>query len=71
MIGACFRLIRRFQRDQSGVSAVEFALIDQTGARPTAVLERSVARRLDLAQASPESLVPLIPEKRSHPIKKL
>ena len=41
----------------ASVLAVQFALIDQTGARPKAVLERSIARRVDLAHASPDSLV--------------
>jgi hypothetical protein len=39
------------------VLAVQFALIDQTGARPKVVLERSIARRVGLPQASPDSLV--------------
>jgi cholesterol transport system auxiliary component len=41
----------------AAVMTVQFALIDQTGARPKAVLERSIARRVDLTQASPDSLV--------------
>jgi len=44
-------------RVPAAVLAVQFALIDQTGARPKAVLERSIARRVDLPQALPDSLV--------------
>jgi uncharacterized lipoprotein YmbA len=44
-------------RAPAAVLAVHFALIDQTGARPKAVLERSIARRIDLPQASPDALV--------------
>jgi hypothetical protein len=39
------------------VLAVQFALIDQSGARPRAVLERTIAGRADLPQASPDALV--------------
>jgi len=39
------------------VLAVQFALVDQTGARPKAVLERAIARRVDLPRASPDALV--------------
>lgn len=41
----------------AAVLAVQFALIDQTAARPKAVLERAIARRVDLPQASPDALV--------------
>ena len=37
--------------------AVQFALVDQTGAHPKAVLERVIARRLDPPCASPDALV--------------
>jgi uncharacterized lipoprotein YmbA len=47
----------RSGRVPAAVLAVQFALIDQTGARPKAVLERSIARRVDLPQASPDALV--------------
>lgn len=41
----------------AAVLSVHFALIDQTGARPKAVLARSIARRVDLPRASPDALV--------------
>src|SRR5262245_21559072 len=41
----------------TAVLAVQFALIDQSGARPKVVLERSIARRVDLSHASADSLV--------------
>ena len=44
-------------RAPAAVLAVQFALIDQTGARPKAVLERAIARRVDLPRASPDALV--------------
>ena len=44
-------------RVPAAVLAVQFALIDQTGARPEAVLERAIARRVDLPRASPDALV--------------
>ena len=47
----------RPERVPAAVLAVQFALIDQTGARPKAVLERSIARRIDLPRASPDALV--------------
>jgi hypothetical protein len=37
--------------------AVQFELIDETGSRPKAVLERSIAKRVDLPRASPDALV--------------
>jgi hypothetical protein len=47
----------RPERAAAAVLAVQFALVDQTGARPKAVLERSIARRVDLPRASPDALV--------------
>jgi len=47
----------RPERRPAAVLAVQFALVDQTGARPKAVLERSIARRVDLPRASPDALV--------------
>lgn len=44
-------------RTPAAVLAVQFALIDQAGARPKLVLERTIASRVDLAQASPDALV--------------
>jgi cholesterol transport system auxiliary component len=44
-------------RAPAAVLAVRFVLIDQTGARPKAVLERAIARRVDLPRASPDALV--------------
>ena len=41
----------------AAVLAVQFALIDESGARPKVVLEREIARRVDLPQASPDALV--------------
>jgi hypothetical protein len=35
----------------------DLALIDETGARPKTVLERAIARRVDLQRASPYALV--------------
>jgi cholesterol transport system auxiliary component len=47
----------RPERAAAAVLAVQFALVDQTGARPKSVLERSIARRVDLPRASPDALV--------------
>jgi len=47
----------RPERVPAAVLAVQFALVDQTSARPKAVLERSIARRVDLPRASPDALV--------------
>ena len=47
----------RPERVPAAVLAVQFALVDQTGARPKAVLERAIARRVDLPRASPDALV--------------
>jgi len=41
----------------AAVMAVQFALIDQTGARPKMVLERTIDGRVDIPQASPGELV--------------
>src|SRR5262245_19842578 len=41
----------------AAVLAVQFALIDRAGARPTVVRERTIASRIDLPQASPDALV--------------
>jgi cholesterol transport system auxiliary component len=47
----------RSGRVPAAVLAVQFALIDETGARPKTVLERAIARRVDLQRASPYALV--------------
>ena len=44
-------------RVPGAVLAVQFALIDQTGTRPKAVLERTISRRVDLPRATPDALV--------------
>ena len=36
---------------------MQFALIDQAGARPRVVRERTIASRVDLPEASPDALV--------------
>jgi uncharacterized lipoprotein YmbA len=41
----------------AAVLAVQFALIDQNGARAKLVRERTIASRVDLPQASPDALV--------------
>jgi cholesterol transport system auxiliary component len=41
----------------AAVLAVQFTLIDESGARPKAVLERAIARRVDLPQQSADALV--------------
>jgi cholesterol transport system auxiliary component len=41
----------------AAVLSVQFALIDQTGARPNVMYERTVARRVNLPKASPDELV--------------
>jgi uncharacterized lipoprotein YmbA len=41
----------------AAVLTVQFALIEQTGARPKVVYERTVGRRVDLPKASPDALV--------------
>jgi cholesterol transport system auxiliary component len=44
-------------RVPAAVLAMQFALLDQTGAHLSTVLERAIARRVDLPLASPEALV--------------
>jgi uncharacterized lipoprotein YmbA len=44
-------------RRPAAVIAVQFALIDQAGPRPRLEHERTIARRVDLPQASPDALV--------------
>jgi uncharacterized lipoprotein YmbA len=44
-------------RTPAALFAVQFELIDETGVRPKAVLERSIAKRVDLPRASPDALV--------------
>jgi len=44
-------------KSPAAVLAVQFALIDQAGARPKVVHECTIARRVDLPQASPDALV--------------
>jgi hypothetical protein len=39
------------------VLSVQFALIDQVGARPKVIYERRIGRRVRLGKASPEALV--------------
>jgi len=41
----------------AAVLGMRLALTDQTGARPKVVLERAIARRVDLPHATPEALV--------------
>jgi uncharacterized lipoprotein YmbA len=47
----------RAGRPPAAVLTVQFALIDQTGTRPKVVHESTIARRVDLPQASPDALV--------------
>jgi len=44
-------------RPPAAVLTVQFALIDQGGARPKVVHERTITSRVDLPQASPDALV--------------
>lgn len=44
-------------RRPAAVLTLQFALIDQAGARPKVVYESTIARRVDLPQASPDALV--------------
>ena len=44
-------------RPPAAVLAVQFALIDQAGARPKLVHQRTIVSRVDLPQASPDALV--------------
>lgn len=41
----------------AAVLAVQLSLTDQSGARPKAVLERDIGRRMDIARATPDALV--------------
>lgn len=47
----------RLGRAPAAMLAVQFALLDQTGARSHVVFERTIASRVELAQASPDALV--------------
>jgi len=47
----------RAGRTPAAVLTVQFALVDQAGARPKVVYESTIARRVDLPQASPDALV--------------
>ena len=47
----------RDTRRSAAVLSVQFALIDQTGARPKLIRERTIGSRIDLPQASPNELV--------------
>ena len=47
----------RAGRPPAAVMAVQFALIDQTGARPKMVLERTIDGRMDIPEAAPDALV--------------
>jgi uncharacterized lipoprotein YmbA len=47
----------REERSPAAVLAMQFALIDQAGARPKVVYESTIARRVNLPQASPHALV--------------
>ena len=44
-------------RRPAAVMAVQFVLIDEAGASPKVVHERTIASRVDLSQASPDALV--------------
>lgn len=44
-------------RSPAAVLAMQFTLIDLTGARPRAVLQRSIGKRVDLAGTTPTALV--------------
>ena len=41
----------------AAVLAMQFTLIDDSGGRPKVVLERAIARRVDLSSESPGALV--------------
>lgn len=47
----------RAGRHPAAVLSVQFALIDQVGARPKVIYERRIGRRVRLGKASPEALV--------------
>ena len=44
-------------RAPAAVLTVQFALIDQTSARPKVTYQRTITRRIDLPKASPDALV--------------
>lgn len=44
-------------RTPSAVMTIQFTLVDLRGIRPTPALERSIGRRVELAQGSPDALV--------------
>ncbi|HSE88246.1 MAG TPA: ABC-type transport auxiliary lipoprotein family protein [Candidatus Binatia bacterium] len=44
-------------RTPAAVVTVQFALLDLTGARSKVVLERTIGRRIEIQQASPDALV--------------
>jgi len=41
----------------AAVMAVQFVLVDQSGARAKTLYEGTISRRVELAQATPEALV--------------
>ena len=47
----------RLGRPPAAVVTVQFALLDLTGARSKVVLERTIRRRVEVEQASPDALV--------------
>jgi cholesterol transport system auxiliary component len=44
-------------RVPAAVLTVQFALIEQSSARPTVIYERTVGRRVEVAKAAPDALV--------------
>jgi cholesterol transport system auxiliary component len=44
-------------RPPAAVLTMQFALIEQVGARPKVVYERTLASRIDLPKAAPDALV--------------
>jgi len=47
----------RQERPPAAVLTVQFSVIDQSGARPKVVRQRTIESRVDLPQASPDALV--------------
>jgi uncharacterized lipoprotein YmbA len=47
----------RPRQTPAAVLAIQFTLLDQSGTRPRAVLERIIVRRVDLPHASPDALL--------------
>jgi len=47
----------RQKRSPAAVLTIQFTVIDQAGARPKIVHQRTIASRVDLPQASPDALV--------------